>query len=105
VQGRADDVFRYQACDLHPHVIRSVMFRFPEVVDYQVRQTRTGIEADVIAAGGVSGEALRRRLAEALARSGLSQPDVTVRLTGDLVRSPGSDKLRRFVPLAQMTSR
>ena len=53
----------------------------------------------------VSSEAVRRRLAEALAHRGLSQPDVTIRLTGDLVRNPGSDKLRRFVPLAQMTSR
>jgi phenylacetate-CoA ligase len=51
VQGRADEVFHYQAGDLHPHVIRSVMLRSPEVADYQVRQTRTGIEADIIAAG------------------------------------------------------
>ena len=48
--GRADEVFHYQAGDLHPHVIRSVMLRSPEVADYQVRQTRTGIEADIIAA-------------------------------------------------------
>jgi phenylacetate-coenzyme A ligase PaaK-like adenylate-forming protein len=102
VQGRADEVFHYQAGDLHPHVIRSIMLRSPEVADYQVRQTGTGIEADIIAAGGASTEALRRRLAEALARSGLSQPDVTVRLAGDLAVNPGSGKLRRFIPLAQM---
>ena len=105
VHGRADEVFHYQAGDLDPHVIRSVMLRFPEVADYQVRQTRTGIEADIIAAGGVSSEALRQRLAEALAHSGLGRPDVTVRVTGDLARNPGSDKFRRFVPLAQMTCR
>jgi phenylacetate-coenzyme A ligase PaaK-like adenylate-forming protein len=103
VQGRADEVFHYQAGDLHPHVIRSVMVRSPEVADYQVRQTRTGIEADVIAAsGGASTEALRRRLAEALAHSGLSRPDVTVRVTGDLARNAGSGKLRRFVPLSRV---
>ena len=102
VNGRADDVFHYQAGDLHPHVIRSVMLRFPEVADYQVRQTRTGIEANIVAAGGVSSETLRRRLAEALAHSGLGQPDVAVRVTGDLARNPGSDKLRRFVPLAPL---
>jgi hypothetical protein len=75
------------------------------VADYQVRQTRTGIEADIVAAGGVSSEALRWRLAEALAQSGLGQPDVTVRVTGDLARNPGSDKLRRFVPLPEMACR
>jgi phenylacetate-coenzyme A ligase PaaK-like adenylate-forming protein len=100
VHGRADEVFHYQAGDLHPHVIRSVMLRSPEVADYQIRQTRTGIEADIIAAGGVSIEALRRRLMEALAHGGLSRPDVTVRIAGDLPRCAGSGKLRRFVPLS-----
>ena len=105
VHGRADEVFHYQSGDLHPHVIRSVMVRSPEVADFQVRQTRAGIEADIVAAGGVSSEALRRRLAEALAHSGLVQPDVTVRVTGDLARNPDTGKLRRFVPLAQMARR
>ena len=103
VQGRADEVFHYQAGDLHPHVIRSVMVRSPEVADYQVRQTRTGIEADIIAAsGGASTEALRRQLAEALAHGGLSQPDVTVRIAGDLPRCAGSGKRRRFIPLSRV---
>ena len=100
--GRADEVFHYQAGDLHPHVIRSIMLRSPEVADYQVRQTLTGIEADIIAAGGASAEALRRRLMEALAQGGLSRPDVTVRIAGDLPRCAGSGKLRRFIPLSRM---
>jgi phenylacetate-coenzyme A ligase PaaK-like adenylate-forming protein len=29
VQGRADEVFHYQAGDLHPHVVRSVMVQSP----------------------------------------------------------------------------
>ena len=103
VHGRADEVFRYQAVDLHPHVIRSVMLRSPEVADYQVRQTRTGIEAHIIAAsGGATTEALRRQLAEALAHGGLSQPDVTVRIAGDLPRCADSGKRRRFIPLSRV---
>ncbi len=102
VQGRADEVFNYQAGDLHPHVIRSVMVRSPEVADYQVRQTPTGIEADIIAAsGGASTEALRRQLADALAHGGLGQLDVTVRIAGDLPRCAGSEKIRRFIPLSR----
>jgi phenylacetate-CoA ligase len=101
-RGRADEVFHYPAGDLHPHVIRSVMVRSPEVADYQVRQTRTGIEADIIAAsGGASTEALRHRLADALAYGGIGQPDVTVRIAGDLPRCAGSGKLRRFIPLSR----
>ena len=103
VQGRADEVFHYQAGDLHPHVIRSVMVRSPDVADYQVRQTRGGIEADIIAASGGAGtEVLRRQLVEALARGGLSQPDVTVRIAGDLPRCAGSGKRRRFIPLSRV---
>jgi phenylacetate-CoA ligase len=101
VQGRADEVFHYRGGDLHPHVIRSVMLRSPEVTDYQIAQTPTGIKADIIAAsGGASAEALRRRLAGALAHGGLGQLDVTVRIAGDLPRCAGSGKLRRFIPLS-----
>jgi phenylacetate-coenzyme A ligase PaaK-like adenylate-forming protein len=101
VQGRADEVFHYQTGDLHPHVVRSVMVQSPEVTDYQVRQTRTGIEASIVAAGSAGPDALRHRLSEALAHGGLSQPDVTVRVVGDLALNAGSGKLRRFIPLAQ----
>jgi phenylacetate-coenzyme A ligase PaaK-like adenylate-forming protein len=102
VQGRADEVFHYRGGDLHPHVIRSVMLRSPEVTDYQIAQTPTGIKADIIAAsGGASTEALRRRLADALAHGGLGQLDVTVRIAGDLPRCAGSGKLRRFIPLSR----
>jgi len=77
------------------------MVQSPEVTDYQVRQTRAGIEARIVAAGGAGPEALRCRLTEALARGGLSQPDVTVCVVGELALNAGSGKLRRFIPLAQ----
>ena len=101
VQGRADEVFHYRAGDLHPHVVRSVMVQSPEVTEYQVRQTRTGIEAQIVTAGSAGPEALRHRLADALARGGLGQPDVTVHVVGDLARNEDSGKLRRFIPLAR----
>lgn len=105
MQGRSDEVFRYPGGDLHPHVIRSVLLRAPEVADYQVRQTRSGIDVDIIAAGTAGPEALRSQLAAALAGAGLSDPSVTVRIAGDLARNPHSGKVQRFVPLATVSSR
>jgi phenylacetate-CoA ligase len=99
VSGRADEVLHYRRVDVHPHVIRSVMLRSAEVVDYQVRQTAHGIQVDAIAAGTASTQALSGRLAEALAHAGLSQPDVSLRIVDDLRRHQQTGKLRRFLPL------
>ena len=99
VQGRADEVLHYQTVDVHPHVIRSVMLRCAEVVDYQVRQRAHGIEVDAIVAGTATTQALSTRLAEALAHAGLSHPQVSVRIVDDLQRHQQTGKLRRFLPL------
>src|SRR4029077_13837983 len=47
VDGRSDDLLRYGGIDVHPLVIRAVMVKVPEIVDYQVLQTRRGV--DVVA--------------------------------------------------------
>jgi phenylacetate-CoA ligase len=99
VRGRADKVLHYQTVDIHPHVIRSVMLQSTEIIDYQARQTAHGIQVDATAAGTANTQALRGRLAEALAHAGLSQPDVSVRIVDDLQRHQQTGKLRRFLPL------
>jgi predicted ATPase/DNA-binding SARP family transcriptional activator len=40
VEGRSDDVLRYERATIHPHVIGAVLAKTTEVIDYQVRQTR-----------------------------------------------------------------
>jgi phenylacetate-coenzyme A ligase PaaK-like adenylate-forming protein len=105
VQGRADDVLRYPGVTLHPHVIRSVLVQSRQIADYQVRQTPSGIDLDVVLAGpaGLAGpiarDDLMRRLRDQLARAGLPDPDVGLRVVGMLNRQPDSGKLSRFVPL------
>ena len=42
VEGRSDEILRFGDVLLHPLVVRSVLARTPEVVDYRVRQLRTG---------------------------------------------------------------
>ncbi len=99
VQGRADDVLRYGSVDVHPIAIRSVMVKTPEVIDYQVRQTRRGIDVVAVASEGSDLDGLSERLRRALDDSGLARPDVVVRRVEALDRHPGSGKVRRFVPL------
>jgi len=79
VDGRSDDLFRYNTVVVHPHVFRSAIARVPSVREYQVRQTARG--ADVLVAGGSDDD--RRLLAERLiaALTALDLPEVEVTVT------------------------
>ncbi len=101
VQGRNDDVLHYDAGDIHPIAIRSVMVKTPQVIDYQVRQTRCGIDVFAITTDGLSPDGLSDRLRSALADGGLRTPDVNVQPVDSLDRHPVTGKLRRFVPLVR----
>ena len=98
VQGRSDDAFQYGAVSVHPLVVRSVMVRSPDVLEYQVRQTTTGIDVTVVAEGTFDDESLRDRLGAALSGAGLTHPGVAVRRAPNLARDPATGKLRGFVP-------
>jgi phenylacetate-CoA ligase len=99
VLGRNDDVLHYDAVDVHPIVIRSVMVKTPEVIDYQVHQTPYGIEVFAVTADGAHVASLSDRLCRALSDGGLCRPEVTVRPVDRLDRHPVTGKLRRFIPL------
>jgi hypothetical protein len=58
VEGRSDDMLRWDGVDVHPLVIRAVMVKSPEVVDYQVAR----------AAGARRGAIARRPRARARRR-------------------------------------
>jgi phenylacetate-CoA ligase len=99
VEGRADDLLRWDGIDVHPLVIRAVMVKAPEVVDYQVRQTSRGVDVVALAPPALDVDRLRDRLATALGAAGLARPEVTVRTVPALDRHPETGKVRRFVPL------
>jgi phenylacetate-CoA ligase len=99
VRGRSDDEFRYGAVTIHPLVIRSVLVRSPDVLEYQVRQTPTGIDLTTVAEHALDVAGLRRRLETALTAAGLAAPEVTVRPAPNLERDPATGKLRLFMPL------
>jgi phenylacetate-coenzyme A ligase PaaK-like adenylate-forming protein len=99
VSGRSDEGFRYGEVTVHPLVIRTVMLQFHEVVEYQVRQTSTGIDVTAVVDHGLDLEVLRGDLSSALGGAGLAAPEVSVRSASNLERDAATGKLRRFVPL------
>ena len=99
VQGRLDDVFVYDDRRVHPHVFRAVFARHAGVVEYQVRQTSTGVRVVVRCGDYVDRDLLGAELRRALGGLGVSDPVVDVSVVDRLERDPGPAKLRRFVPL------
>jgi phenylacetate-CoA ligase len=99
VQGRSDDVLRYSSADIHPIVIRSVMVRSPDVIDYQIHQTHSGIKLFAVATDGLDVDDLTLRLRRPLADAGLDGAQVSVNRVDRLERNLGSGKVRRFVPI------
>jgi phenylacetate-CoA ligase len=99
VRGRTEDMLRYDEIDIHPLVVRSVMVKAPEVLDYQVRQTPRGIEVDAVTAGAVDVDRLTCLLVHALADAGLREPAVTLRIVDSLQRHSDTGKVRRVVPV------
>ena len=97
IDGRADDVFHYGVARLHPHVVRSVLSRYPSVPDHQVRQTERGIEV-LVAGAGAPPAGLEPDLRSALAAAGLPDPEVRVVAVAAIPRSPLGKRLR-FVAL------
>ena len=100
VEGRADDVLRYGAVEVHPLTVRAALLKHPEVLDYQVRQTADGIDVSLLVEGTLDAAALGRELRAALIAAGLEAPAVAVTRVDHLVRHAETGKLRRFVPLA-----
>ncbi len=98
VEGRSDEILRYENADIHPLVLRSVLVASPAVSDYQVRQTPSGIAVAVQSDRPADLGALRGRLRSALQRAALPDPDVCVHAVPALPRNPETGKLRRFIP-------
>ena len=100
VHGRSDDDFTFGDVVIHPLVIRSVLVRSGDVLEYQVRQTPTGIVVTAVTEPRVDLARLQGDLRTALAGAGLVDVVVSVHFVSSLNRDPATGKLRRFVPLS-----
>jgi phenylacetate-coenzyme A ligase PaaK-like adenylate-forming protein len=98
VAGRSDDILHFADADVHPLVLRSVLLSRREVIDYQIRQTPTGVDVSAMVEGHLDLSRLRDHLRAALQRAGVADPDVTVDAVTSLPRHPETGKLRRVIP-------
>ena len=100
IEGRSDDLFTYPGgVVVHPLVFRSPLGRERHVVEYQVHQTPRGAVIQFRADGEVDASALSQRIADALARAGVKEPQVTVARVEAFERQV-TGKLKRFFPVA-----
>ena len=98
VDGRRDDILHYTDADVHPLVLRSVLLTRREVIDYQIRQTATGVDVRAMVERHLDLSLLRDDLRAALQRAGMADPQVRVEAVTSLPRHPETGKLRRVIP-------
>jgi phenylacetate-coenzyme A ligase PaaK-like adenylate-forming protein len=103
VEGRADEVFRYGPVEVHPLVVRTVLVKAPAVVEYQVRQTETGVDVDVVVDRDVDPSvdttAIAAAVEDGLRQAGLPRPRASVHHVAAVARHPDTGKVRRFIAL------
>jgi phenylacetate-CoA ligase len=99
VEGRGDEVFRYEAITIDPLIIRTVMVRTPAAIEYQVQQTSHGIDIDVVTDSELDQTALTVSLEQSMRSAGLADPVVRVREVAEIARHRQSGKTRRFIAL------
>jgi phenylacetate-coenzyme A ligase PaaK-like adenylate-forming protein len=100
VRGRLEDVFVYPGgIEVPPIVFAAVLEPPAGILEFQVRQTERGAEIAVRTTGEVAFERLERRLAEAMRRLGLADPEVRLIVVAYIEQTPGTGKLRRYIPL------
>jgi phenylacetate-coenzyme A ligase PaaK-like adenylate-forming protein len=100
VRGRLEDVFVYSGgIEVPPIVFAAVLEPPPEILEFQVRQTERGAAIAVRTTDEVAFEPIERQLAEAMQQLGLTNPEVDLAAVAHIEPTPGTGKLRRYVPL------
>ena len=94
VAGRAATMFDYGAVAVHPLAIKKPLTAHPDVLDYQARQTTTGVAVDIVTAADVDTTQLAADLGAALSVAGLTDPNIDVRVVSRLERDTQSGKQR-----------
>jgi phenylacetate-CoA ligase len=97
VEGRADDVFRYDTASVHPSTLATPLLRAAAVREYQVRQTPRGADIAVVAESGLDDSSLAAAVEQSLRHAGVTEPHVTISRVQAITRDPRTGKVRRFI--------
>ncbi len=98
VHGRGFEKFQYRKTVVHPVTLQLAVLEQPQILEYQIRQTPSGVHLSYRSQGNADEGRLRCKLREALLSYGLGEPDVAVERVDQLHRTTAG-KLKRFVPL------
>jgi phenylacetate-coenzyme A ligase PaaK-like adenylate-forming protein len=103
VRGRDNDTFVYEGGTVvHPAAMEQLFGTEPSAVDYQVCQTRSGVEVRLCTSDGHDDDEtvsrVRRRIEGILAAAGLPAADVHLERVDEIDRL-ASGKVKRFVAL------
>ncbi len=100
VEGRKEDSFFYDAIEISPGVLfEGKIIAQPQVLDYQIFQTMTGMKVDLVVSEAFDTSELQQQLLNILCQQGLSQSEVEIQFVDQLQRHPETNKLKRFVPM------
>jgi len=103
LKGRLDDTLRYPGgAAVHPSGFCAALMRHPEVTDYQIRQTPTGVSVLVrtTGPGRCAVDRLRADVVATMAEAGVPNPEATI-IEVDSFDRLWSGKLRRIVPMEE----
>jgi phenylacetate-coenzyme A ligase PaaK-like adenylate-forming protein len=98
VAGRSDDDFRFGGRTVPASAFRHVLGSDAAISEYQVRQTPTGAEVDIV--GSPDFTAVTAALVESLRLYALADPKITVTSVSHIGRHAATGKLKRFIALS-----
>ena len=79
--------------------MQSALLHYPEVLEFQVHQTSTGITLRVVATDQLDTDATAAHVRDALRSAGLDHATVQLLRVSSIERNPATGKVRRFIPL------
>ncbi|MGC1238084.1 MAG: hypothetical protein WA860_04770 [Acidimicrobiales bacterium] len=101
IKGKLDTFFGYDnGSVIHRLGMESILLGDPNVVEFQVTQSRNGMVVSLVTQGECDTEALSANFVRLMTRAGLTNPDISIIKANSLERL-WSGKLRQFEPLAR----
>jgi hypothetical protein len=81
-----------------------VLTTIPSIAEYQVRQTPSGVDADIVVRDRIAPGEVARALEVGLRGAGLATATAAVTAVKEIPRHPQTGKVRRFIPLERSGS-